>query len=386
MVTPSQAPENIPSIAPPTDEVDRRVAALDGIRGLMTLMVVISHYFGELPHGISALCFGWVAVNMFFVLSGYLIGKLIIDKGESDNFFLVFYVRRFCRILPNYIIVLLITWFLIQHFKNTDWIDADIVFPLWSYITFFQNFFMVSTDSIGAHWLAPTWTLGIEEHFYLIVPSLILFTPRRYFKRVLLTLILSAVIMRLVSYQSDFFPPMSAFVLLPTRADILLCGVFAALLITTPSIQWQKWMLTVRLLPLVLLVATLLLRLIDSPAQTYFTIYSPLLVAIGSASFLLMLVLDAPEAQRFKSKALIFFGNTSYAVYLTHMQVLGLMHGLILGTKPDIATLEQLLVSIASFPVAILIGWVILRWIEEPMMAYGRTWRWSKTKLSRAYR
>ena len=61
---------------------EQRVVVLDGLRGMMTILVVISHYFGEVPHGISALMFGWIAVDMFFVLSGYLVGKLILEKSH----------------------------------------------------------------------------------------------------------------------------------------------------------------------------------------------------------------------------------------------------------------------------------------------------------------
>ncbi|HEY1638009.1 MAG TPA: acyltransferase, partial [Rhizomicrobium sp.] len=86
---------------------DRRVPELDGLRGAASIMVVISHYFGEVAHGISATTFGWIGVNMFFVLSGYLIGKLILEKKDCANFFEVFYVRRFLRIIPVYMVTLI---------------------------------------------------------------------------------------------------------------------------------------------------------------------------------------------------------------------------------------------------------------------------------------
>jgi peptidoglycan/LPS O-acetylase OafA/YrhL len=57
------------------------------------------------------------------------------------------------------------------HF-SAPWVDADHAFPIWSYFTFTQNFFMAGMSGIGAHWLSPTWTLAVEEHFYLIVPFL----------------------------------------------------------------------------------------------------------------------------------------------------------------------------------------------------------------------
>jgi peptidoglycan/LPS O-acetylase OafA/YrhL len=75
-------------IAPVSSE--GRIAALDGLRGLLASMVIVSHYFGEAAHSVPGLAFGWLAVSMFFVLSGFLIGKIIIEKQQHQNFFLVF--------------------------------------------------------------------------------------------------------------------------------------------------------------------------------------------------------------------------------------------------------------------------------------------------------
>ena len=83
------------------------------------------------------------------------------------------------------------------------------------------------------------------------------------------------------------------------------------------------------------------------------------------------------EAQRFRSRILCFFGRTSYAVYLTHLPILGLMHGLLLGARPDVATPAQWLVTFASLPLCALAGWLLTLFVEEPITAYGRTWTWS---------
>ena len=96
-----------PDSVVPSGGGDRRIATLDGLRGLMTVMVILSHYFGELEHGVRAVMVGWIAVNMFFVLSGFLIGRLILERRHHANFFAVFYVRRFCRIIPAYVITVL---------------------------------------------------------------------------------------------------------------------------------------------------------------------------------------------------------------------------------------------------------------------------------------
>ena len=91
------------------------------------------------------------------------------------------------------------------------------------------------------------------------------------------------------------------------------------------------------------------------------------LVSLGCAAFILGLTLGTPEAKRFTSPTLCFFGNTSYSVYLTHVAILGLMHGLLLGSQPDIASWRQIAVTIAALPVAALVGWIFTKIVEEPI-------------------
>ena len=151
---------------------ENRIVGLDGLRGLMTLFVVASHYFGEVRHGVAAMEVGWLAVKMFFALSGFLVGRLILERMTCGNFFVVFYVRRFCRTLPVYLFCVLLVYLCMHLLGSPQWMDIGNEFPLWSYLTFTQNFFMISTDSIGPRWLAPTWTLSVEEQFIF---------SRRYF-------------------------------------------------------------------------------------------------------------------------------------------------------------------------------------------------------------
>jgi peptidoglycan/LPS O-acetylase OafA/YrhL len=88
-------------------------------------------------------------------------------------------------------------------------------------------------------------------------------------------------------------------------------------------------------------------------------------------------VRGAPEAHRLESRFYRFWGNNSYSIYLTHLAVLGLMHGLILGAKPDIATGTQIAVTLAALPVCALVGYVLTKLVEEPITSYGRSFRWS---------
>jgi peptidoglycan/LPS O-acetylase OafA/YrhL len=343
----------------------------------MTIMVLVSHYFGEVPHGISALMFGWIAVDMFFVLSGYLVGKLILEKQHHDNFFQVFYVRRICRTLPIYFVCLAINIVLMGIF-SAPWADhADQAFPIWSYFTFTQNFFMAATSGIGAHWLAPTWTLAIEEHFYLIVPFLFFIIPRRRIGLVLAAVAVGALAIRAGVYEFLEHPGLIGLVLLPTRADVLTAGLLAAVAIKTESVPWQRVDYSLRLAPIVLLAVASILRLADGGIGFRFAIFGPMLVSIACAMFLLSLVRGAPEAKRFHSKLLGFFNTTSYAVYLTHLPVLGLMHGLLLGARPDLGSPAQWAVTFAALPVCVAVSWLLTVIVEKPLTNYGRTWAWS---------
>lgn len=354
---------------------DRRVVALDGLRGLMTIFVVISHYFGEVPRGLSVFMVGWLAVDMFFVLSGYLVGKLILDKSHARNFLTVFYVRRACRTLPIYMLCVLAIFGLVG-LVDRPWAHADTTFPLWSYLTFSQNVFMAARNDVGHEWLGPTWTMGLEEHFYLALPLLCLLVPRRRLAAVLCIGMLAAVCARagILLLAPDW--RMATLVFLPTRADVLVCGVLGALAIASPRTLGARLELPLRLAAPLLLLVTCLLKLMDSERGIVFQVFGPLAVSLGCTAFLLTLVRGAPEAIRFRSPILCFFGTTSYAVYLTHMPVLGLMHGLVLGTKPDVGTAAQWGVTVAALPVCVAVGWLLTRLVEAPISAYGRKWSW----------
>jgi peptidoglycan/LPS O-acetylase OafA/YrhL len=183
-----------------------RIAALDGVRGFMTILVLLSHFFAEIANGFPRLGFGWLAVNMFFVLSGFLIGRLIIERKESENFFTVFVMRRICRTIPSYMISVLIIFAILWFFRAESWARFHTEFPLWSYLTFTQNIFMGVTNDVGAYWLAPTWTLALEEQLYVLLPLVFFLAPRRYWAPILIGVAIAGVILRGLVFATDVVP------------------------------------------------------------------------------------------------------------------------------------------------------------------------------------
>jgi peptidoglycan/LPS O-acetylase OafA/YrhL len=255
------------------------------------------------------------------------------------------------------------------------WADNDHLVPLWTYFAFLQNFPMALHDTVGAHWIAPTWTLAVEEHFYLVIPSLIVFTPRRYLVNVLLAFVPVALALRVAIFKFQVLPFMWGWVMLPCRFDMLVCGLLAGYLVQTNA-NMKPYLFAIRLTPLLALVATFVIRAVGGASN--FDIYGPLFMGVGIAAFILCLVLDAPEGARFKSPLLQKIGDNTYCLYLVHLAVLGLMHGLILGTQPDIATGAQWAVTLAALPVTGMLTFLMTKYVEMPITGYGRAWKWSK--------
>ncbi len=371
---PSQA---VVPVAKAQPRAEPRIIPLDGLRGMMSIFVVLSHFFAEVPHGQKAFAIGWIAVEMFFVLSGFLVGNLILGKAHHANFLKVFYIRRVCRTFPVYFASVILIMALMTLLGPRDWVGGLNGIPLWSYFSFTQNIFMASTNDMGMKWLAPTWTLAVEEQFYLVVPALFLLTPRRYLVGVLLAIGVAAVGLRTYNVLTNPQNLVAALALIHVRADTLVSGLLLAVLWKQGRIDYARHALVVRCVPLVVVGVLLSISTISSTNDPLFVILSGPLMGLGCAVFILMLVENAPEAQRFHAPFLRFFSRTSYAIYLTHLMVLGLMHGLLLGAVPDLATAQQLVVTLAALPVCVAVGYGMTRLFEEPLTAYGRSFKWS---------
>ena len=363
------------------DAGNGRVAELDGLRGLAALSVVVAHYFGEGPHGLRAFTFGWIGVDVFFVLSGFLIGSIILKGRDEPHFLASFYLRRALRILPIYMLTIgAVFLFLALAGAGRAWIDAPL--PLGSYLTFSQNFAMLAHAETGGDWLLPTWTLAVEEQFYLIAPLLICFLPRRHLPVFLVAGIAAAVLLR-IFFQLTDASWMASLVLLPSRMDLLLCGVLAAWLLQAQLLAGEKIDMALRLIPLACAIA--LIPVVAAEPWTgvkLAKILAPLLLGVGSAALILALVRGAPEGRRFRSGILGFFGTISYGLYLIHQPVAGILHGLILDARPDIGTTAAFAVTLAAFAASVALAWVSWRWMEAPLIALGRRRRYGQAEES----
>jgi len=218
-----------------TNPSEGRLPELDGLRAIAILLVLFSHHFMAVPlAGIQRLAAtGWIGVDLFFVLSGFLIGGILWDQRTAANYYQVFYLRRFFRIVPLYALLvlpgLLVLGFGWQRFFAGNSLGDRPAGGLWFCPFFLQNIGSVLGMS-PPNYLGPTWSVAVEEQFYLLLPLLIrLVNPRRIIP-VLVVAILAAPVLRGALLLAFGDPAgLACYVLLPCRWDSLLLGVVAAL-------------------------------------------------------------------------------------------------------------------------------------------------------------
>jgi peptidoglycan/LPS O-acetylase OafA/YrhL len=251
-------------------DLSGRIPELDGIRGVAIGMVLMTHLFGVVTrpgslfaYALVPLRLNWTGVDLFFVLSGFLIGGILLDARESSNYFRVFYTRRFFRIVPIYVVLLLAVG-LAMCMSSAGIIGKyeEILvgrLPWWYFAVFLQNIGMSLHDAWGTFLLAPTWSLAVEEQFYLTLPLVIRFLDRRALLRCILFAIVAAPLLRVFFFHRDPAHLFVWYTLMPCRADALLLGVLGPLpcatrggvagCLTTADIYLSPWLSSSRVTP-----------------------------------------------------------------------------------------------------------------------------------------
>jgi peptidoglycan/LPS O-acetylase OafA/YrhL len=326
----------------------------------------------------------WSGVDLFFVLSGFLIGGILLDTQKSPNYFKTFYARRFYRIFPIYYVCLAV-YFLVSRapfarLEALQYLLAD-TFNLAVYAAYIQNIVMAIHGDYGPRWLDITWSLAVEEQFYLILPLLVRFTPRQYLPGLIASAVLLAPALRvlLLALQPTNF--VTAYALMPCRADSLGLGVLAALYLRSDHFAAQAERFRRLLWPLagVMLSGLIALTLFRSEQRNY------LLHTVGftwlalSYATLLLLAILWPETllgRILRSRVLVEFGCLSYFMYLFHQAILGLCHGLILNSGAMISDWKGYMVTSLSMVFLYILAKVSWMLFERPLVARGHRWRY----------
>lgn len=363
------------AMGPPDNS--RRIPQLDGLRGVAIAMVLVYHLAGgaagiapSFPEFLAfPINFGWSGVDLFFVLSGFLIGGILLDARQSPNYFRVFYRRRVCRIFPMYFATFA-AFLLALHFvraPETPYLLHPVI-PWQATVTFTQNFWMAFRNDPGSFALAPTWSLAVEEQFYLTLPALIYFVKPERLVWVLTGGIILAPLIRLAIFLANPKLVYAMAFLLPCRMDSLLFGVLIAYFLRQPG-AWdflrahrpQLWtaveVLTVLCAPLVAL-------------QTRYASLVPLvgydLLALLFSGILLLALLEESIAGLLRAKWLMALGTISYCVYLIHELVFGMTY---LALKPH--TTSWAATVILTLILIVVIAKLSWEYFEKPLVKFG---------------
>ena len=215
------------------------IPALDGIRAL-AILLVIPHNVDLLRPPLPLAAYpvallmhsGWIGVQLFFVLSGFLITGNLLDSRGAANYFGVFFGRRALRILPLYFAVLIVTFVVLPALgAMPEPLRASASHQIWLW-TFLANW--TAPFGRAVFGFGHFWSLAVEEQFYLLWPFLVLFCARPVLLRCCFALIVTALLVRLVMLWSRF-PTDAIYMFTVCRMDALACGAAAAVLVRTPA-------------------------------------------------------------------------------------------------------------------------------------------------------
>lgn len=308
-----------------------RLAALDGLRGLAILLVMILHFSQDgilnpqaLPDRwfAAVASYGWCGVTLFFVLSGFLITRILCDTRERPGYFLDFHMNRASRILPVYFGFLALWLWLgpLLYPWPEDFMSAP---SWWWWWTFTGNLLQAWRGDLdaAAPFTAHFWSLAVEAQFYLAWPVVVLACTRRSLVFTCVACIVASVLLRTVFVLSGNL--VAPYVMMPARMDALAAGALVAVW-GRESDSWS-WLRTWA--PSVVAVSfALFVAIAAAPSSPDFvadlvTIVGHTALAVGFGA-LLVLTIDPDPGRRTATAlghcALRFFGRYSYTLYVVH--------------------------------------------------------------------
>ncbi|HEY4903179.1 MAG TPA: acyltransferase [Candidatus Sulfotelmatobacter sp.] len=328
----------------------------------------------------------WSGVDLFFVLSGFLIGGILLDNRESPNFFKTFYLRRAYRILPLYFVVVAFCFITFEagHHGLTprslaNWLDGPI--PWWSYVTFTQNLWMAKVGGFSRAGLNVTWSLAIEEQFYLTLPLLVRWVAPRKLIFVVVGVVLGAPILRALLIHHLAHGGFDAYVLMPCRADGLGLGVLCAILVRKERtwnyfLAHRSWIRTMVVVLGLGVVAITFKGYALFSGALYGLEYSVL--ALFYTSVVLVAVTDEDKFVKavLCNRALTKLGIVAYGTYLLHYLFIDLVQFLVNFLNAGFSPFHIRGASVMGVVVAVMVASISWRFFEKPLVHRAHAYKY----------
>jgi peptidoglycan/LPS O-acetylase OafA/YrhL len=365
----------------------RHVVALDGLRAIAVSLVVLHGGITRLPtRGILDRVYatfsasGWAGVQLFFVLSGFLITGILLDTRDAPRYFRNFYARRSLRIFPLYYGVLFLTL-----------IVGPLIFPtsptvqrvlgdqgwLWTYLGNVQ-ILRHGGWCFNADWLSldHTWSLAVEEQFYVVWPLLVLACSRRGLMGIAIALVVASPLARVWMLARGVSPEV-VYSFTTSRLDALAMGSLLALLVRTASVVRSRriavWLTGVG----GLLLAGVVLRTHGLASEDY-EVQTVGFSALGilSSGIVLFCVVGDPASRALRllgSAPFVFIGRYSYGMYLIDGVLSPAFHRIPVKWLADVTSSNlaaTLLASALVYVIVTVLAFASFHAFEKPIMAY----------------
>ena len=293
---------------------------MDGIRGVAILLVVFFHNFGFTNY----FYFGWLGVDLFFVLSGFLITEILLKTVGNKNYLKNFYLKRALRIFPLYYLVLIISIFILPKIPSLrDNLSYYVENQIWLW-TYLQNWLFIIKTPESTNFLVHLWSLGVEEQFYVIWPYIILWIRKPKLLLILVGVFLILVIcLRIWLWLKhvevlNYFNPYTF-----TRVDGICIGCMLALL---KAINFNILRKYSTLFVLALSFLNFFFYFLNK-AHSFSFPYFPFFGYTSFAIVFAFLVFEAISERNkiinfiFTIPVLKFFGKISYGFYVFHWPI-----------------------------------------------------------------
>ncbi|MBS1581053.1 MAG: acyltransferase [Bacteroidetes bacterium] len=286
------------------------MVALDGMRGMAVLLVILSHSYnaGPLAHWADL---GWIGVDLFFVLSGFLISGILLDTRGQKGYFKRFIIRRALRIFPLYYLTLA-TIFLLEALHPVPAVRGLTEHQAWFWSYMPNLFFAFHGWASMGKALNHFWSLAIEEQFYLAWPWVIAFAGERWLVRFILAGIGFSILLRFIHPVSPFS---YAFTL--ARLDGLLAGALLAWGLRRRSAWVARYAPIAFMLGIVLIISAALAgrALFRDPHMMRWGVSGATLLFAGLVG---LTVKGGGFDRFFRMKPLCWLGRYSYGLYVIH--------------------------------------------------------------------
>jgi peptidoglycan/LPS O-acetylase OafA/YrhL len=342
-----------------TPRIHGRLSELDGIRAIAILAVLTNHFFSNdrtepavgALHGAGAAVYqvaahGWLGVDLFFVLSGFLITGILLDTRTRARYFRDFWLRRALRILPLVFTVVVI----LTVFYRPPW--------LYVFMAFFFTVDIAQLFGLGDRGMGPMWSLAVEEQFYLIWPFLVLFLRRRTLVITTLGIIIAEPIARVFVNGPLDLPWF--------RVDGLAMGALIAIFARSRSFSRPGALRACA----VAVVAALALLAIDlrTPTALYGLRITEANLVFGVAIVAALAVPGTRWLAPLRSRTARFIADTSFCAYLIHVPLLDLARFLGVGSGLANPFLAAALQAAVAIPLTFGIAALSRRYLEVPFL------------------